>query len=412
MASVPEVRETYQEKVAVFARDLSRHDPEGEPFWALVASIFPNPRWFGTGTNGLCPDLVVQAIGAFNAAPEGTARRHDYWPWQEETLRNVGEFIGADADEVGLVENATVAMNYIANGLRVPYGSKAVVTDFEHPGGFKPWERTDPKTDQPLYQVIRANLPIEGATAETITEAVLAAIAPDTAAVMFSHIDRYRGFLLPAGEIVARIRVKAPNAFIVIDGAQSVGSIPVNVHRLGCDAYVTGFHKWAFGPKGTGCVYVRKDRLNRVASTLAHSRQEWDGVNARLAFSSTVNWGVRFATEVALDLQRAIGREAVARRTLVLCDRFLAKISDLQGLKQYSPTEHTSRSAIVTVAFDGPPDVYTRLEARAHAAGILAWADSVPDRGTTFRVPIHVYNTPQAIDELAKVVRETIGGRR
>lgn len=407
MQRIIEVRDRYKEKVAAFQAQLAHHNPESETYWDLVASRFPNPRWFGTGSKGLYPDLVTQAIADFNEAPEGTTPWQDYWNCQEETLRNIADFIGADPSEVGIVDNATVGMNYIANGLRVSSGSRAVVTDFEHVAGYKPWERIDPRTDRPVYDVTMAKLPVEDATAASITDALLDVVKADTAAVEFSHVDRYRGFRFPVEDIISLIRSKAPDAFITIDGAQSVGSIPVDVHAIGCDAMVTGFHKWAFGPNGTGCIYVRKDKLDRVSSLLSHSPHTGEvGVNTKLAFSSTINWGIRFALEVGLDFQRAIGQTHIDRRMLALGDRFLEGVKDIPGVIVYSPASSGDRSAIVTIGFDADPSLYGTFRQQAHAAGVYAFPDSVPGRGPSLRIPIHVYNTPAAIDDLLTIIHD------
>ena len=95
-------------------------------------------------------------------------------------------------------------------------------------------------------------------------------MTPRTRAVMFSHITSGLGTLLPARELCALARERG--ALSLVDGAQAVGQIAVDVKELGCDAYVASPHKWLLAPKGTGVLYIRREVQDRFWTTLASSR--------------------------------------------------------------------------------------------------------------------------------------------
>lgn len=410
--TIPELRTHFERRVLAFREELDAEDPETDTFWERVIRRFRNPRWLATGTSGLCPDLVLEAVTRFNTEPDGVVRWHDYWAWQDEALRNMAGFIGADQDEVGFDVNATVCMSHLAQGLRVPAGSRVVVNDFEHPGGSGPWRRIDPRSGEPVYDVADVPLPLRGVTAAQVRDAILAAVTPDTAVVQLSHVDRFRGLRLPIREIVEGVRHRAPGAFVVVDAAQSVGCLRVDVRDLGCDALVTGLHKWAFAPKGTACLYVRRDRLDRLSPIYHHGAGAApESVSSKIVRSSTVNWGLQFAAMVGIDMQRAIGVERIEGRLLALVDRFLEGVGALPGVEIFSPMSHAQRSAIATIVLEGDAQVHTRLQERAHAAGLLCYADGLPGLGPSLRVPIHVYNPRSVIDELVEVIGAVARGR-
>lgn len=90
---------------------------------------------------------------------------------------------------------------------------------------------------------------------------------------MFSHVTSGLGALLPACELCALARSRG--ALAIVDGAQAVGQIQVDVQALGCDANVGSPHKWILAPKGTGFLYLRREVQDRFWTTLA-SNYQWD----------------------------------------------------------------------------------------------------------------------------------------
>ena len=149
-------------------------------------------------------------------------------------IRIVAAFFGAAAEEVALTQNATMGMGFLANGLELAPGDEVLSTDQEHVGGICPWR---------LYAkrrgIVVRELPLLPACAdgpEGIVRLFAAAITPRTRVLMVSHITSSLGILLPVKELSALARERG--VLSLIDGAQAVGQIRVDVGELGCDAYV------------------------------------------------------------------------------------------------------------------------------------------------------------------------------
>lgn len=162
--------------------------------------------------------------------------------------------VGCTPDEVLLTNGTTNGITTIAHSIRLREGDHVLLTDQEHEGGETGWlhrERLDG------IVIDRVNIPIGDYDTTAILRRFESAIGPRTRAISFSHVLSPTGLRMPVAEIAALARRK--RALCVVDGAQAVGEIAVDVKALGCDAYATSGHKWLMGPKGTGFVYISKD---------------------------------------------------------------------------------------------------------------------------------------------------------
>src|SRR5205085_608041 len=138
-----------------------------------------------------------------------------------------------------------MAMNFVANGIPIAAGDEILTTDQEHPGGIGPWQCIAKRRGATVKTVAIGDAP----TKRAVLDAFAAGMTPRTRVVWASHLTSSRGILLPAKEIVAMAR--DARAISIIDGAQVIGQLVLDVHDIGCDYYVTSPHKWLCAPKGT-----------------------------------------------------------------------------------------------------------------------------------------------------------------
>src|ERR1022692_4482352 len=228
-----------------------------------------------TGTLGASPREVVSALveGIQNLErdlPDWGYLQSDGEPltgYQQLTdfRAEAGAFLNAPATEIAFTQNATMGMSFLATGLDLAAGDEVVSTDQEHPGGIGGWRLAAKRRG-----VVVKELPLLPALKdgpEGVLKLFDSAITRRTRVVMFSQITSSLGVRLPARELC--VLAKQRGALAIVDGAQAVGQMRVDVKALGCDAYVTSPHKWLLAPKGTGLLYIRKEIQPRVWTTLA-----------------------------------------------------------------------------------------------------------------------------------------------
>jgi selenocysteine lyase/cysteine desulfurase len=222
---------------------------------ARLRDQFPVLRrvaYLNAGTCGPVPTASVEAATAElrREAEEGRGGRPHFKRRMELTdrLRAVyAERLGCEAADVALTSSTTDGVASAVAGLELGPGDEVVTSDTEHPGVFGP------------LAVARDR---HGVRIRTVPLADVAdAVGPDTRLVACSHVSWITGEVAPTEELAA------VDAIVLLDGAQGVGAIPVDVGELGCDLYAASGQKWLCGPEGTGVLYLAPAMRERLAVT-------------------------------------------------------------------------------------------------------------------------------------------------
>jgi selenocysteine lyase/cysteine desulfurase len=370
--------------------------------------IPPGVAYCNTGTIGASPREVVDALAAGLRRLE--AELAD-WPYEHpdgepltgyqpllELRAVIGRFVNAAADEIALTQNATMGMNFLANGLDLEAGDEVVSTDQEHGGGISPWRLAAKRRG-----IVVKELPLEPALAggpEAVVELFRSAMTPRTKVLMFSHVTSGLGARLPARELCALARERG--ALALVDGAQAVGQLQVDVQALGCDAYVGSPHKWMLAPKGTGFMFLRRAVQDRFWTTLAS--YQWDN-HADGAFRfmqyGTGSVPVAEGLAAALGFIGRIGMPRIERWDAALTRQLREGLAAIPGVRIASPADPTLTAAITTFRVDGMKakalqDALWEKRVRVRAQG--------DDRGV--RLSAHLYVSPGDIETVLAVVND------
>ena len=393
---------------APFAPDAASDDAA---LFAAARAQFLIPAgvaYCNTGTLGASPREVVDAV------TEGVRRLETdlaAWPYEKpegepltgyqqllEVRAAAGRFVNASASEIALTQNATMGMNFLANGLDLAAGDEVVSTDQEHGGGISPWRMLAKRRGIVVRELELEPVFAEGP--EGILKLFETAMTPRTRVVMFSHITSGLGALLPARELCALARSRG--ALAIVDGAQAVGQIRVDVNAMGCDAYVASPHKWMLAPKGTGFMYLRRDVQDRFWTTLAS--YQWDN-HADGAFRF-MQYGTGSVPLVegftsAMAFIGKIGMSRIERWDATLTKRLREGLAGIPKVRMASPADPRLGAAITTFRVDG---------VKAKALQDALWARRVRVRAQNdergVRLSAHIYVAPADVDAVLDVTRE------
>jgi len=214
---------------------------------------------------------------------------------------------------------------------------------------------------------------------------------------MFSHITSGLGALLPARELCALARERG--ALAIVDGAQAVGQIQVDVRALGCDAYVGSPHKWMMAPKGTGFMFLRQDVQKRFWTTLAS--YQWDNHEDgafRFMQYGTGSVPVVDGFLAALRFIERVGMERIERWDAMLTKRLRDGLAQIPAVRTASPLHPDLTAAITTFRVEGVKakalqDALWERRVRVRAQG--------DDRGV--RLSAHLYVSPADVDTVLDV---------
>ncbi|MBK9074384.1 MAG: aminotransferase class V-fold PLP-dependent enzyme [Flavobacteriales bacterium] len=237
--------------------------------------------------------------------------------------------------------------------------------------------------------------------------------------VAITHVPSSGGLINPIEVVGAAVR--GSNAIYLLDACQSVGQLPLDVDRIGCDLLSATGRKYLRGPRGTGFLYVRRSLLEKLEPPFmdAYSAQwtdmrtfQWRPDARRFeGFESSVanKLGLGAAVEHALGW----GLDAIAARNALLADRLRQGLDQVPGVKVRDQGEQ--RSAIVTFTVEVPSLENLKLALHEHRMNIslvsleLARLDLEP-RGITgmVRASVHYYNTEQEVDRFVGAVAEEV----
>ena len=226
--------------------------------------MLPSLRTATYLNTGGCGPLPAVAAGALREWSRASLHRvrgslaafEEMMAEAEATRAAAGRTIGAPAEGIALTANTTTGLNVVAWGLDWAPGDEIVAPALEHPG-----------LTVPLAVIARRHGAVirwidpEG-TEEDLPAAVARACGPRTRLVAVSHVSWATGAVLDVAGVARAAR--AAGALVLVDGAQSVGAIPVDAAALGVDAYAFPAHKWLLGPEGLGALWVAPEALGRI----------------------------------------------------------------------------------------------------------------------------------------------------
>ncbi len=392
------------------AFEPSRADPD-EKIFAEARKHFLIPAgvvYCNTGTLGASPVEVITALAEGNRKLE---RALADWPYEKpdgepltgyQELRDVralaGSFMNATVDEIAITQNATVGMSMLSNGLDLAAGDEVVSTDHEHAGGISGW-RVRAKRHGVVVKEVALD-PLLAGGPEAIVQGFAEAMTPRTKVVMFSHITSGLGILMPARELCALAHERG--ALAIVDGAQAVGQIPVDVKALGADAYLTSPHKWLMAPKGTGILYLRREVQDQFWTTLASGR--WDDREKgafRFMQHGTGSVPVSEGLVAALNFVRKIGVDRIARWDRMLSMRLRDGLEKIPAARLSSPPDRRLASAITTFRVEG-----TKAKALQDALWLRKIRVRAQGDARGVRLSAHMYVMPADVDAVLGVVRK------
>lgn len=383
---------------------------QDDSYWEMIRKQFPldeNQVYFNNATMGPPSGYVLQRMLQHQHYYARQAAEVDYkngsgWElisgyFQYENLRKkLAKIIRAHYKEVSLIQNATFGMNYIAMGLDLKEGDELLNTNLEHGGGYAAWQMLA-KRKNCVYKQAKITIPANDP--QQVFDAIFQEVTPKTRVIAIPHIVSVYGIVMPVKEICEEARKRG--IFTVLDGAQSVGQIKVNVKEIGCDAYYTSLHKWLLAPAGNGLLYVDEDVVDQIWPTIAsYNWKNEDDHGMRLMQNGTGNPALIEGCEAAVDFFNSIGEEKWTGRINELGDYLRESLSSLNQVTIHSSTNSKMCAGITTYSVAGlsGPQLQRklweedRLQPRSIGSELL-------------RHSVHIYNSREEIDRAITVIK-------
>jgi cysteine desulfurase/selenocysteine lyase len=364
------------------------------------------------------PQAVIDRLGRYYSEENANIHRGvhalsvEATDAYDEARARVRAFINAgDAREVVFVRGATEAINLVAatyGRMNVAAGDEVVVSEMEHHSNIVPWQMLCEEKGARLRVV-----PITDA-GELRLDVYAELLGPRTRLVAIAHVSNALGTINPVEEVVRLARERGVP--VLVDGAQAVAHMPVDVRALGCDFYVFSGHK-VFGPTGIGVLYGRSQLLERMppyqgggdmirsvtfdGTTYNDVPYKFEAGTPHIAGVVGLAAALQYLTDVGLDRVAAHEDELLAYGT--------AALSEIEGLRLTgtAPRKAGILSFVMNAAH--PHDIGTILDRAGVAirAGHHCCQPLMARLGVaaTARASLALYNTRDEIDALVAALR-------
>jgi len=361
------------------------------------------------------PRQVIEAVSAYYERSHANVHRSIHTLGEEATARlesardSVREFIGAaHREEIVFTRGTTDAINLVAQAVGRTFkpGDEVIVTEMEHHSNLIPWQMLCRDRGLTLRAVPLIG---EGFLDMKAFERLL---TEKTRLVAFAHVSNVLGTINPVAAVVAQARARG--ALTLVDGAQAVPHLPVNVAELGCDFYVFSGHKM-LGPTGIGVLYGRRQVLDplepawgggEMIKEVWIDRAQWNDLPWRFE-PGTPPIAEAVGLAAAVEYLGKLGMEQVAAHERELTRLCLDRLGTLDDVTIYGPRNPEIKGAVVAFNVAGlhPHDAAALLDedgiavrAGHHCAmPLMRWLGIVG----TLRASFSVYNSPDEVESLA-----------
>jgi selenocysteine lyase/cysteine desulfurase len=341
-------------------------------------------------------------VGGYEAADRARDMLNGFYP-------SVARLIGAEAGEIAFIENATRAWDMAFYSLDFKPGDRILTCVSEYSSNYISYLQIAKKTGAEIVVVP------DDKHGQIDLGALERAIDKHTKLVSISHVPTQGGLVQPA-EAVGKITNDAGILYL-LDACQSVGQLPVDVKKIGCDFLSMTGRKYLRGPRGTGFLYAKQATTAHIEPVfLDNHAARWTDDNAYTVIGDAKrfeNWERYFAgvigMKVAADQANELGIDAIWARLRDLADGLRARLAALKGVTLTDLGR--VRGAIVTFAAAGADHNALKMALRAQAINVSVSTQfssrlDLKGRGLrdVLRASVHVYNTEAELDRFVEAL--------
>lgn len=374
--------------------------------------------YLDSAATSLKPKQVIKAVTSFYEKYCANVHRGIYQESEESTQayenvrEKVAKLINVLSGEVIFTGNTTEAINLVAKvwgEINIKRGDKILVSIMEHHSNLLPWQVL---ARQKGAELIFLDINDNG----ELNLLELNKLLPGVSLVAIAHVSNMLGTINPVEKIVKAAH--QAGALVLVDGAQAIPHMKVDINSLGCDFYTFSGHKM-LGPSGVGVLWMKKNIAQTLPPFLTGG-----GMLSKVTLKNTIyldgpqkyeagtpNIEGVIGLGAAIDYLKDIGMNRIREHEKGLTDYALTKLTEIKNLTIYGPTDATLRGGIISFNIAGlhPHDLASMLDSygiavRAGHHCAMPLHQRLGINGSA-RVSFYIYNSLRDIDRLAQTLK-------
>jgi len=324
-----------------------------EDYWATIQNAFTVTRGIINLNNGgvsPSPRMVTEALVRYIWQQEDATA---YTMWQilepqSETIRTgLAEMFGCDREEIAITRNASESLEILLMGMDFKSGDEILTTTQDYPRMLTTLRQRERREGLKLKLV---QIPIPPKNLNEITAAFANGITNRTKLILIAHQINITGQITPVKAVCEMARAKGIET--IVDGAHSFGQFEFQQKDLGCDYFGTSLHKWLFAPKGTGLLYVKREKIEKLWPLMAAESKQAPDIR-KFEEIGTHSAAPKLAIGEALLFSNGIGPKRKEARLRYLSRYWMNKLKDVPKVRFNTSFDPNQSCAIANVKIEG-----------------------------------------------------------
>src|ERR1044072_3360868 len=324
-----------------------------EDYWFVIQNAFTVTRGIVNLNNGgvsPSPRIVTEAMVRYTWQQED-ATAYTMWQLlepQSETIRTgLAEMFGCDREEIAITRNASESLEILLMGMDFKPGDEILTTTQDYPRMLTTLHQRERREGLVLKMV---KIPIPPKNLSEITAAFEKGITSRTKLILVSHQVNITGQITPVKQICELARAKGIET--IVDGAHSYAQFDFQQKDLACDYFGTSLHKWLYAPKGTGLLYVKRDKIEKLWPLMAAESKQASDIR-KFEEIGTHPAAPRLAIGEAMLFHNSIGGKRKEARLRYLSRYWMNLLKDVPKVRFNTSFDPKQSCAIANVQIVG-----------------------------------------------------------
>lgn len=375
-----------------------------EDYWSFIRQAYTvSANIINLNNGGVSPSprIVQEAVERYNKlSNEGPS----YFMWRmldmgREPLRSkLAELAGCDAEEIAINRNATEALNTVIFGLDLKAGDEVIGCKFDYPNMINAWKQRAAR-EGIIYKQLTFNFPIEND--ETIVAAYEKEITAKTKIIHITHVINWVGQIMPVKKISQMAHRHGIE--VICDSAHGFGLLDYKIPDLECDYFGTSLHKFLSAPIGSGMLWIRKDKIEKIWPLLCNDKPRGTDIR-KFETLGTRSFPIEQGIGEAINFHNGIGARRKEERIRYLKNYWAERVQGVEGVKLYTSLKPAFSCAIGGLSINNLDSVKLDQELfdkyKIHVVPIKL-------EGLNFvRITPHVYTTTKELDILVDAIKK------
>jgi selenocysteine lyase/cysteine desulfurase len=344
-------------EIQAAAKHVAHLTPEeaatDEDFWFTIQNAFSVTRGIINLNNGgvsPSPRIVTEALVRYIWQQEDATA---YTMWQilepqSETIRTgLAELFGCDREEIAITRNASESLETLLLGINLKSGDEILTTTQDY-GRMLTTVRQREQREGISLRLIK--IPIPPQNLNEIAAAFERAVSNRTRLIQIAHMVNITGQITPVKAVCEMARARGIET--IVDGAHSFAQFDFKQKDLGCDYFGTSLHKWLYAPKGTGMLYVKRDKIPRIWPLFAAEKKQASDIR-KFEEIGTHSAAPKLAIGEALLFHNGIGAKRKEARLRYLSRYWMNRLKDIPKVRFNTSFDPAQSCAIANVQIEG-----------------------------------------------------------